>query len=69
MVRTLPSSGKLISPYTLFREQAREHVCDGLIKMPTKCPLGTCIERDVEGLYKKSFEGKIRDRTGVQDSV
>ena len=32
-----------------------------------KCSLGTCIQRDVKGLYKKALNGEINDLTGLQD--
>lgn len=57
----------LISPYRTSRRQAREHVGDRFVEIWTKCSLGTCMERDVKGLYRKAMEGKISDMTGVQD--
>ena len=57
----------LISPYKTSRLHAREHVGDRFIEIWAKCPLETCIKRDVKGLYKKALEGKISDMTGVQD--
>jgi adenylylsulfate kinase len=57
----------LISPYKSSRQQAREQIGDRFIEIWTKCSLGTCMQRDVKGLYKKAKEGKISDLTGLQD--
>jgi len=57
----------LISPYKTSRLHAREHVGARFIEIWTKCSLETCMKRDVKGLYKKAFEGKISDMRGVQD--
>ena len=57
----------LISPYKTSRLHARKHVNARVIEICAKCPLETCIKRDVKGLYKKALEGKISDMTGVQD--
>jgi adenylylsulfate kinase len=62
----VPTIVSLISPYRDFRSFARKEI-GNFIEVYVKCSLGTCIRRDVKGLYKKALEGKIKDLTGLQD--
>jgi adenylylsulfate kinase len=62
----VPSIVSLISPYRDFRSFARTEI-GNFVEVYVKCSLETCIKRDVKGLYKKAFEGKIKDLTGPQD--
>jgi adenylylsulfate kinase len=62
----VPTIVSLISPYRDLRSYARKEI-GNFIEVYVKCSLGTCIRRDVKGLYKKALEGKIKDLTGLQD--
>ena len=59
----------LISPYRDFRRYARSetNMNNNFYEVYVKCSLGTCIERDPKGLYKKALSGEIKDLTGLQD--
>jgi adenylyl-sulfate kinase len=55
-----------ISPYRTIRDEIRaEH--HRFFEVYVKCPLGTLVERDVKGLYKKALKGEIANFTGVSD--
>lgn len=55
-----------ISPFRSDRSAARKLVPHGdFIEIYCQCPLQTCEERDVKGLYKKAREGKIPFFTGI----
>ncbi len=55
-----------ISPYREAREWARKEI-GSFVEIYVKCPLEVCRERDVKGLYKLAYEGKIKEFTGVSD--
>lgn len=55
-----------ISPYREAREWARRRIVD-FVEVYVRCPLETCAERDVKGLYRKAFAGEIPHFTGVSD--
>jgi adenylylsulfate kinase len=55
-----------ISPYRNVRDEIRMDIGD-FLEVYAKCPLDTCIERDVKGLYKKAIAGEIPHFTGVSD--
>ncbi len=55
-----------ISPYREAREWARKEI-GNFVEVYVKCPLEVCRERDVKGLYKLAYEGKIKEFTGVSD--
>lgn len=38
---------------------------DYLIDIALVCPIETCIQRDVKGLYQKALQGKINNLTGL----
>jgi adenylylsulfate kinase len=55
-----------ISPYREARELARKEI-GAFLEIYVKCPLETCMARDVKGLYRKAMEGLIPQFTGVSD--
>jgi adenylyl-sulfate kinase len=55
-----------ISPYREIREEIRAEI-DNFVEIYVDCPIETCIERDVKGLYKKALAGEIKNFTGVSD--
>lgn len=55
-----------ISPYREAREWARQEI-GNFVEVYVKCPLDTCRQRDVKGLYKLVDEGKLKGFTGVDD--
>ncbi|MCR4406423.1 MAG: adenylyl-sulfate kinase [Anaerolineae bacterium] len=55
-----------ISPYREVRARSRAEI-GNFIEVYCACPLETCIERDVKGLYKKALNGEIENFTGVSD--
>lgn len=56
-----------ISPYRHIRDTARKEIGEHFIEIFVKCPLETCIQRDVKGLYKKAIAGEIQNFTGISD--
>jgi adenylylsulfate kinase len=55
-----------ISPLRKMRSLAREIVGQRrFIEIHVSCPLETCIQRDVKGLYKKAIAGEIKGFTGI----
>ena len=55
-----------ISPYRADRDQVRAIMDDGdFIEAHVDCPVETCEERDVKGLYKKARAGEIPEFTGI----
>ena len=55
-----------ISPYRADRDQVRAIMQPGdFIEVFVDCPVETCEERDVKGLYKKARAGEIPEFTGV----
>lgn len=55
-----------ISPYREIRDYNRSEI-GNFVEVFVKCPLETCIDRDVKGLYKKALSGEIKNYTGVSD--
>lgn len=55
-----------ISPYRETRDWARKEI-GNFVEVYVKCPLEVCRQRDVKGLYKLAYEGKIKEFTGVSD--
>jgi adenylylsulfate kinase len=55
-----------ISPYRADRDQVRAIMSDGdFVEVHVDCPVETCEQRDVKGLYKKARAGEIPEFTGV----
>ena len=55
-----------ISPYIAERQNIRNILGnDRFIEIFVNCPLATCEERDVKGLYKKARQGIIPEFTGI----
>lgn len=55
-----------ISPYRAIRDEARREI-GRFVEVFVRCPLETCVERDVKGLYKKALRGEIPNFTGISD--
>ena len=57
-----------ISPYKRDRAFVRHLVKNGeFIEIYVKCPVETCEQRDVKGLYRKARRGIIKQFTGIDD--
>jgi len=55
-----------ISPYRADRDQVRAMMQPGdFIEVFVDCPVETCEQRDVKGLYKKARAGEIPEFTGI----
>ena len=55
-----------ISPYREARDEARRDI-GRFVEVYVQCPLDTCIERDVKGLYRRALSGEIANFTGISD--
>ncbi len=55
-----------VSPYIEIRDEIRGEIGD-FVEVYVRCPVETCIERDVKGMYKKALSGEISSFTGVSD--
>jgi adenylyl-sulfate kinase len=55
-----------ISPYRAGREEARREI-GRFVEVYVKCPLETCVQRDVKGLYRQALAGSIANFTGISD--
>jgi len=55
-----------VSPYRQKRAEARKETTN-FFEVYVKCPITTCMQRDVKGMYKKALSGEIKDFTGVSD--
>jgi adenylylsulfate kinase len=55
-----------ISPYRAARDRARRDIGQ-FVEVYLKCPVATCIRRDVKGLYAKAIRGELLHFTGVSD--
>ncbi len=55
-----------ISPYRNIRDEARAEI-ERFVEVFVKCPIETCVKRDVKGLYKRAMAGEIPAFTGVSD--
>ena len=56
----------VISPYRNARDDVRS-ATERFFEVFVDCPLETCIDRDVKGLYAKALSGEIQNFTGVSD--
>ena len=50
-----------ISPYRAVREEARREI-ERFVEVYVRCPLETCIARDVKGLYRQIGRASCRER-------
>lgn len=55
-----------ISPYREVRARSRAEI-GNFVEVYCACPLETCIERDIKGLYNKAMNGEIENFTGISD--
>lgn len=55
-----------ITPYNEMREYARSEI-PSYVEIYVECPLETCEDRDVKGLYAKARRGEIAKFTGISD--
>jgi len=55
-----------ISPYRERRAKSRAEI-GNFVEVYCKSSLGTLVERDVKGLYKKALAGEIQNFTGISD--
>ena len=55
-----------ISPYRAVREEVRARI-GNFIEVHVLASLGTLVQRDVKGLYRKAMRGEIANFTGVSD--
>lgn len=55
-----------ISPYRSVRDEARRDI-GRFVEVYVKCPVETCIARDVKGLYRRALAGEISNFTGISD--
>jgi adenylylsulfate kinase len=60
------SLAAFISPYRKDRELVRNVIGgDDFLEIYCSCPIETCEERDVKGLYRKARAGEIKEFTGI----
>lgn len=55
-----------VSPYRERRAKTREEI-ENFVEIFVRCPVETCIKRDIKGMYKKALAGEISNFTGVDD--
>lgn len=55
-----------VSPYRERRAKTRQEI-GSFVEVYTRCPVETCMERDVKGMYEKALAGEIKNFTGVDD--
>lgn len=55
-----------VSPYRERRARTRNEI-DNYVEIFTRCPVDSCIARDVKGMYKKALAGEIKGFTGIDD--
>src|SRR3989344_6695999 len=48
----------VIAPFAEDRARSREIIGDSFFEVFVDCPLATCVQRDVKGLYKEALSGK-----------
>lgn len=56
----------LVSPFRRVRDEIRGRL-QTFVEVYVHCPLETCIQRDVKGLYARALRGEIPAFTGVSD--
>lgn len=55
-----------IAPYQEVREGNRKEI-PNYLELFINCPIETCIERDVKGLYKRALRGEEKNVIGIDD--
>lgn len=55
-----------VSPYREARALARRQI-ENFVEVYVRCPVETCIQRDVKGMYRQALEGLLPAFTGVSD--
>lgn len=60
------TTAAFVSPYRSIRQEIREMI-QNFVEVYVKCPVESCIQRDVKGMYKKALAGEIANFTGVSD--
>ncbi len=55
-----------ISPYREVRDELRGQI-PNFVEVFVRCPLGTLVDRDTKGLYRKAIAGELANFTGVSD--
>ena len=56
----------LVSPLRHARDEVRQRV-PSFVEVYVRCPLETCVQRDVKGLYASALRGETPAFTGVSD--
>ena len=59
----------VIAPFKKTRKEAKEKFSSNYIEVYVKTNLGTVIERDTKGLYKKALQGKLSNMIGFDPGV
>lgn len=54
----------LVSPIRAVRDEIKEKY-PNMSEVFVKCPIETCIKRDVKGMYKKAMSGEVKQFTGI----
>lgn len=54
-----------ITPYEKEMREPNRNLIPNYHEIFCSCPLKTCMERDVKGLYKKAIEGKLDHMIGI----
>ncbi len=62
----VPNIAAAISPYRDVRDEVRKMV-GPFVEVYVRCPIETCEQRDVKGLYRKARAGELKQFTGVDD--
>lgn len=70
MARLFAESGTIaltafISPFQADRQKVRDLAGEDFIEVYCECDINICESRDVKGLYKKAWQGEIKDFTGI----
>jgi adenylylsulfate kinase len=60
------TTAAFVSPYREIRKEIRLLI-GNFVEVYVKCPVETCMKRDVKGMYKKALTGEIKNFTGVSD--
>lgn len=58
----------LVTPKNHHRKLVKQILGINVRLIYVQCPLQTCIDRDVKGLYARANKGQMEGMTGVQDA-